>query len=95
MNDLLSNLHQTILKNNEDIVVHYPPSGEDNLAYHDLVTNHEDEGQNRIYEVPRMIKRTPVFGDAIYLQEGDVLRLECLVDGNPLPTITWFKVGPA
>jgi len=42
---------------------------------------------------PVLVQRTPVFGGAIHLEEGDTLRLECLVDGAPTPTIVWYKVG--
>lgn len=41
---------------------------------------------------PILIQKTPVMGDAIYHESGDTLRLECLVDGSPVPTITWYKV---
>ena len=41
-----------------------------------------------------MVRRTPVYAGAgaIHKLQGDALRLDCLVDGSPQPTIVWFKV---
>ena len=47
------------------------------------------------YGPPVMVRRTPVYdgAGAIHKLQGDSLRLDCLVDGSPQPTIVWFKVG--
>ena len=41
-----------------------------------------------------MMRQTPVYAGAgaIHKLQGDALRLDCLVDGSPQPTIVWFKV---
>jgi hypothetical protein len=46
------------------------------------------------YEPPVMVQQTAVYEGAggIHKLEGDTLRLDCLVDGSPQPTIIWFKV---
>ena len=46
------------------------------------------------YGPPVMIRQTPVYAGAgaIHKLQGDSLRLDCLVDGSPQPTIVWFKV---
>lgn len=45
------------------------------------------------YEEPRMVQQTAVRGDGIHKMAGDTLKLECLVDGSPAPSITWYKNG--
>ena len=42
-----------------------------------------------------MVRRTPVYAGAgaVHKLQGDALRLDCLVDGSPQPTIVWFKVS--
>ena len=47
------------------------------------------------YGPPVMVRQTPVYdgAGAIHKLQGDSLRLDCLVDGSPQPTIVWFKVG--
>ena len=45
-----------------------------------------------LYEAPHMVKRTRTHAGFVHKRAGDTLKLECLVDGSPMPNIVWFKV---
>lgn len=64
------------------------PVHEDRLRQEQQQFHHRHHG----LVAPSLIRTQPKSGAVIIKEAGDVLRLECLVDGMPVPTISWYKV---